>query len=85
MAFEVLNPVCKEFLSKKIHVLVSTLASVVWNLSKIPIVLVSVTVMLNYLQFSRHDNNKGFINLRFLLKLNWIKTELDQARFPSLV
>ena len=31
------------------------------------------------------DHNKGFINLRFLHKLNWMKTEWDQARFSSLV
>ena len=31
------------------------------------------------------DNNKGFINLRFLQKLNCQKTEWDQARFSSLV
>ena len=28
-------------------------------------------------------NNKGFINLRFLQKLNWVKTEWDQARFSD--
>ena len=31
------------------------------------------------------DNNKGFINLRFLQKVNWKKTVWDQARFSSLV
>ena len=40
---------------------------------------------LNEIQFSILDNNKGFINLRFLQKLNWMKTEWDQARFSSPV
>ena len=31
------------------------------------------------------DNNKGFINLHFLQKMNCQKTEWDQARFSSLV
>ena len=31
------------------------------------------------------ENNKGFINLRFLQKTNCQKTEWDQARFSSLV
>ena len=31
------------------------------------------------------DNNKGFINLYFLQKMNWMKTEWDQARFSNLV
>ena len=30
------------------------------------------------------DNNKVFINLYFLLKLNWMKKEWDQARLSSL-
>ena len=30
-------------------------------------------------------HTKGFINLCFLHKLNWMKTEWDQARFSSLV
>ena len=31
------------------------------------------------------DNNKGFINLRFLQKVNCKKTVWDQARLSSLV
>ena len=31
------------------------------------------------------DNNKGFRNIRFKHKLNWMKTEWDQTRFASLV
>ena len=34
---------------------------------------------------STPDNNKGFINLRFLQKMNCQKTEWDQARFSSLI
>ena len=36
-------------------------------------------------KFQHHNNNKGFINLHFLQKLNCQKTEWDQARFSSLV
>ena len=40
---------------------------------------------LNELNFLKLDNNKGFINLRFMHKLNWMKTEWVQASFCSLV
>ena len=36
-------------------------------------------------KISTLDNNKGFINLRFLQRMNCQKTEWDQARYPSLV
>ena len=35
--------------------------------------------------FSILNNNKGFIDLRFMHKLYWMKTEWDQARFLDLV
>jgi hypothetical protein len=35
--------------------------------------------------FAILDNNNGFINLRFMQKLYWMKTEWDQARFSGLV
>ena len=39
----------------------------------------------NELKVSTLYNNKGFINLHFLQKMNCQKTEWDQARFSSLV
>ena len=35
--------------------------------------------------FAILDNNKVFINLSFMHKLYWMKTEWDQARFSGLV
>ena len=35
--------------------------------------------------FAILDNKNGFINLRFMHKLYWMKTEWDQARFCGLV
>ena len=40
--------------------------------------------ILGLLQFAVLDNNKGFINLRFLQKLNWMKIEWGQARFSRV-
>ena len=44
-----------------------------------------VKVNVNEQKVSTLDNNKGFVNLRFLQKMNCQKTEWDQARFSSLV
>ena len=33
----------------------------------------------------KEDNTKDFINLHFMHKLYWLKTEWDQARFSDLV
>ena len=41
--------------------------------------------VLNELKVSTLQNNKVFINLRFLQKMNFPKTEGEQARFSSLV
>ena len=40
---------------------------------------------LNKSNLSILDISKGFINLRFLQKLHWMKTEWEQARIYSLV
>ena len=40
---------------------------------------------LNKLKVSTLENNKVFINLRFLQNIKCQKTEWDQARFSSLV
>ena len=37
------------------------------------------------IKIARLDNNKVFINLRFLQKVNCKKTIWDQARFSSLL